>query len=209
MSKTNQRQLDRLVDGELSEEERRQLLESFERNPDRWRQCACAFLEAQEFESALKYVDDAETVASPPAARVTSKAYDHADTASSNAKGWWLALAACLLIGFSLGQLGQGGDSHHPTVASDTPSQPAPNGPNGPALASDPPEAVLVHDSFGESILEQQYSAIPNDIEDVLDRLGQRVERRRVFMPVRSRGGQSGTVPVEEIEIVPVRMDTY
>jgi hypothetical protein len=39
--------LDLLVDGELSETERRQLLDSLDREPDGWRRCALAFLEAQ------------------------------------------------------------------------------------------------------------------------------------------------------------------
>ena len=40
------RQLDRLVDGELSDDDRRRLIETLERQPDKWRDCACAFLES-------------------------------------------------------------------------------------------------------------------------------------------------------------------
>ncbi|NUQ61719.1 MAG: hypothetical protein HUU20_04475 [Pirellulales bacterium] len=39
--------LDLLVDGELSEADRRDLLASLDRRPDGWRRCALAFLEAQ------------------------------------------------------------------------------------------------------------------------------------------------------------------
>jgi hypothetical protein len=45
--------LDRLVDGELADGERRVLLESLERQPDGWRQCALAFLEAQTWDQTL------------------------------------------------------------------------------------------------------------------------------------------------------------
>ena len=38
--------LDRLVDGELADGDRRTVLESLERQPDGWRQCALAFLES-------------------------------------------------------------------------------------------------------------------------------------------------------------------
>jgi hypothetical protein len=38
---------DRLVDGELSESQRSELLNSLDREPDGWRRCALAFLEAQ------------------------------------------------------------------------------------------------------------------------------------------------------------------
>src|SRR5437660_1111223 len=41
------RLLDRLVDGELPDAERRKLLLKFEKEPDGWRRCALAFLEAQ------------------------------------------------------------------------------------------------------------------------------------------------------------------
>lgn len=45
--------LDRLVDGELAEAERRQLLEQLECTPGAWRQCALAFLEAQCWRESL------------------------------------------------------------------------------------------------------------------------------------------------------------
>ncbi len=45
--------LDRLVDGELADGERRQLLEHLERTPGAWRQCALAFLEAQCWRESL------------------------------------------------------------------------------------------------------------------------------------------------------------
>ena len=39
--------LDRLVDGELSAQEYRALLAALDEEPDSWRRCAMAFLEAQ------------------------------------------------------------------------------------------------------------------------------------------------------------------
>lgn len=48
---------DRLVDGELPEPERREVLLSLDRQPDGWRQCALAFLEAQTWgQSLTQYV---------------------------------------------------------------------------------------------------------------------------------------------------------
>ncbi len=46
--------LDRLVDGELSEFQRRQLLASMDQRPEGWRRCALAFLEAQSWGSEFK-----------------------------------------------------------------------------------------------------------------------------------------------------------
>jgi hypothetical protein len=45
--------LDRLVDGELPEAQRRNLLSSLDGRPEGWRQCALAFLEAQSWSAAL------------------------------------------------------------------------------------------------------------------------------------------------------------
>src|SRR5688572_17851334 len=47
---------DRLVDGELSNDERRNLLQRLERAPEGWRRCALAFLEAQEWGRELRGV---------------------------------------------------------------------------------------------------------------------------------------------------------
>ena len=48
-----QRRLDHLVDGELAQGERRELLRQLEAAPDGWRQCAIAFLEAQAWREEL------------------------------------------------------------------------------------------------------------------------------------------------------------
>lgn len=45
---------DRLVDGELSAEERRALLQSLDTRPDGWRRCALAFLESQSWGSDFR-----------------------------------------------------------------------------------------------------------------------------------------------------------
>jgi len=49
-------QIDRLVDGELTEAERRELLLALDRHPDGWRRCALAFLEAQCFRAELSAI---------------------------------------------------------------------------------------------------------------------------------------------------------
>ena len=51
-----QSQLDRLVDGELTEADRRELLLQLEHEPEGWRRCALAFLEAQCWEQELTLV---------------------------------------------------------------------------------------------------------------------------------------------------------
>jgi anti-sigma factor RsiW len=50
----DQRLIDLLVDGELSAEHRRDLLQRFEQEPAGWRSCALAFLEAQSWRGDLR-----------------------------------------------------------------------------------------------------------------------------------------------------------
>ncbi len=47
-------EIDRLVDGELDPEARRDLLKRLDGSPDGWRRCALAFLEGQEFRLAAR-----------------------------------------------------------------------------------------------------------------------------------------------------------
>ena len=53
MDSRNDRRLDLLVDGELNEDDRGELLRGLDREPDGWRRCAMAFLEAQAWKQAL------------------------------------------------------------------------------------------------------------------------------------------------------------
>jgi len=52
--KIDSRELDRLVDGELTTDEYRNLLVSLDDQPNGWRQCALAFLEAQAWKQAAQ-----------------------------------------------------------------------------------------------------------------------------------------------------------
>src|SRR5262245_66209563 len=85
--------IDRLVDGELTGDERRQLLESFDKHPEGWRRCALAFLEAQSWREELGQVArglSSETNVSK------SPAYSGATSRKSNWSSFatWLAMAA-------------------------------------------------------------------------------------------------------------------
>lgn len=102
---TDNAMIDRLVDGELSGDERRELLAALDAQPDGWRRCALAFLEAQTWRSEMKRI-----VA--PVAIVTTNSSVAAVPPSPSTRryrGAWLAAAAALLVAFGLGrQLGVG-----------------------------------------------------------------------------------------------------
>src|SRR5713101_874206 len=69
------RLLDRLVDGELPDAERRDLLLKFEKEPDAWRRCALAFLEAQTLRQALASVAEPDWVARPESTKGVSAGF--------------------------------------------------------------------------------------------------------------------------------------
>src|SRR6478672_11036430 len=93
--------LDRLVDGELPADERRALLQSFDSQPDGWRRCGLAFLEAQSWRSELR------SVATAPVAIPVSNKSIAPKPVSQRRTFWvaaeWFAVAAALMLAFKVG----------------------------------------------------------------------------------------------------------
>lgn len=93
-----ERQIDQLVDGELSEDQRRELLARLDQQPDGWRRCALAFLEAQCWRETLG-----------PVALRPMEAPAEPRPASRSSCGWaarygvLAAVAASFLLAFVLG----------------------------------------------------------------------------------------------------------
>jgi hypothetical protein len=95
------RVLDRLVDGELGQSQRRELLAALDDEPGSWRRCALAFLEAQSWRWQLAKVASEPIVAQSAAAGSRRALLRRA----SWTKFWGacLALAGSLLLAFGLG----------------------------------------------------------------------------------------------------------
>jgi hypothetical protein len=96
MSTIDERKFDQLVDGELTDDQRRDLLASLDDMPGGWRRCALAFLEAQawtdEFGELL-----GERTSEPPAAASTRGSW------KPRRWGAFFAVAASVLVAFALG----------------------------------------------------------------------------------------------------------
>jgi hypothetical protein len=127
----DERILDKLVDGELTETDRKVLLSALDDEPGAWRRCALAFLEAQTWRgdftqllagSALSSIEKAVGIksgdskassaqVSPASAAIKASTSvqsgaSHAASspfAPSRVMEYAMALAACLLVAFGLG----------------------------------------------------------------------------------------------------------
>ncbi len=103
--------IDRLVDGELPSDERRRLLLSLEAQPDGWRRCALAFVEAQVWRDQMRGVL-ADSVQEERHSHIETAVQRHASSAPAVSNrgvtrryaGLWLATAASLLVAFGLGR---------------------------------------------------------------------------------------------------------
>jgi hypothetical protein len=103
--------IDRLVDGELSGDERRHLLASLEAQPDGWRRCALAFVEAQTWRGAMGNLlqSNAAPVEPKPLPIVVENSGSAGSpfTQSKSTRSHlatWFAVAASVVVAFGLGR---------------------------------------------------------------------------------------------------------
>jgi hypothetical protein len=215
--------LDRLVDGELTGNERRQLLESFDKRPEAWRRCALAFLEAQSWREEMGQV------ALGVASNTTEPKSPASSVAPSRTSSWssiatWLAMAASLLLAFGLGMMhrepGQSvaGGSPNPTGQVAKVAPPKPLSPK----STSPSDAVtfFVKDDGGRmqpvrvplvdaNTLDKELgmtfqTGVPDDVRNQLKDSGYAVKSKRQYAPLWLENGRPMILPVEDTNIVPV-----
>ncbi|HJT35002.1 MAG TPA: hypothetical protein VJ783_23440 [Pirellulales bacterium] len=216
-----QRLLDLLVDGELSESQRRELLAWCEREPDGWRRCALAFLDAQSWSSVLGQMarGDSEVIErmlsndpllSAPAAGAPVVELPKATIAPA-----WLvpalALAASVLVAFSLGLWARGGMfGAGPAIAAKGASDKVRLVADGPAGAADDSQMPVAEgQGVNEDWLSGQPTAMPREIEQALERLGHRVRQQRQLVPIPLEDGRRVMVPVDQIDVQPMTDRDY
>jgi hypothetical protein len=96
---------DRLVDGELSESQRRELLTSLDHEPDGWRRCALAFLEAQSWKKEFGVIR--QNMTADPSTIALSERPKKRNAASPGLTRTILAMAASFLLVLGAGILWQ------------------------------------------------------------------------------------------------------
>lgn len=192
------RQLDRLIDGELNAAERRQLLAECDEREGAWRRCALAFLEAQSWRAELTALAaplpaGAPAVASWPAVeakptRENSRRRRWVRARSQSDRDWssiaiapW-ALAACALVAFGLGWMAR------PNATLDWSDDPD-------IYASAPQVAqpTMTHSeenlqSGSDDSSSELAAEVPETVRLVMD-CGPDGEQRQIELPVRPAGG--------------------
>lgn len=219
---------DRLVDGELSAAERQRLLASLDGQENGWRRCALAFLESQAWGGELKRM-----AAEPVEAAADSSAKPATRTSSHSTPtkfGQWLAVAACLLVAFSLGWIASSTDPDKPTAidvaGTDEPTVERLEMPLREDLPIENDDAItlLVRDTSGtnrrlqvplmevEALDDQFANALPAELRDRFRDRGFDVQRRRRFAPMffeQDKELVPMVVPVDDTYLVPVDRPVY
>jgi hypothetical protein len=223
-------ELDRLVDGELTDEGRRELLAVLEARPDGWRRCALAFLEAQAWRSEM----GAWVAGGRGGQRAAATVAPSPERVRAVPSGWSvygiLAAAAAVLAAFGLGRFLDQPPQERlgpPQVAMQSPSEP-------PAIAEPAPPrggdfvTLVVNDHHGKpqrveiplvegQRLGNQFAQEPAwseapELARRLDRQGLGVEVRRRYAPLFFEQEDRlipMVVPVDDAVVRPVSRPLY
>lgn len=214
---------DLLVDGELDEPRRRELLSRLDDQPGGWRRCALAFLEAQTWRRELgDWVADANVQAPVSTIEARSRSWG---------LGSWLVIAASFMAAFGLGlflrDFGRPGrvqftgpmavdDAQRPPVLDanalaqqEYGSQTLPGGGVMTMSFRPGPDGRLQEiqvpfiDAPGASPdwLAEPSAAMPPEVLKELQRSGHRIDQSRQLVPVDLQDGRRVVVPVDRVNI--------
>jgi anti-sigma factor RsiW len=190
------RLVDRLVDGELPDAERRLLLQRLETEPDGWRRCALAFLESQAWRQSLGALAES---AGSSSGRATVTPPAAASIPVRKSPGFRMiaglsALAACLALAFALGWNLRPQPAGATSGVLLTKAEPAvkssAEGRSAKAdLTSAQENSALVRNEPGQSL---------EAILKKWEQRGYRAERQDRVVPVELKDGRKVNLPVQE-----------
>lgn len=225
------RQIDMLVDGELSEPDRRALLARLDQQPDGWRRCALAFLEAQCWREALGPVASShgadEAAASVPVGE-EARSVPRRSSPWLRSAGTLLAMAASFVAALGLGIWARPlwrphGDEPSTALVrvpeaggSDATGRPSPwrmvtlSVPNGDQRTSQSIRLpAMERDRLDESWLNSLPGPLSSDVLQMLRQTGHQVEHSRELLPVPLQDGRKLVIPIDQIEVRPVGNRAY
>lgn len=222
--------IDRLVDGELSTEERRDLLVALDDQSDGWRRCALAFVEAQSWGASMKRIASgaSEPIEQPSAAQAAVPVnVESSRSRSRRHDGAWLAIAASLLAAFGLGYQFNSPSGREParqiaqTGEPQSPMAPRLQEPNGDAVT------LVVNDRQGRpqrfevplvegSRLGAGFADAPQwsspELHRQLKQQGLGLQARRRYAPMyfeQQNGLVPMVVPVDDAMVTPVSRQVF
>jgi hypothetical protein len=227
LSAHSPRWLDRLADGELTSDQQRKLLIALEAEPDGWRRCAMAFIEAQSWRQELRGF---------PMASEPRPAIVHTKPALPvwNGRLRWFCVAASLLLAFTLGAGARGlwlDQNSGSQLAQQTPAplpneQLAANAETGapektgsgnrtpwqalkvtmPSSDGQPDQTVEVPLVEGNqqkltSLLANQSPVLSEMARQTLESTGHEVAEHRAYYPVKLDDGRQAVLPMDYVEV--------
>jgi hypothetical protein len=176
--------VDALVDGELDDAQRADLLRRCEQSTDGWRTIALSFLEAQSWRQAL--ASPSGVLASQPnPANASVRARP-----PSRTPVWLAALAVSTLLAFFLGRVGNGPrlELTEKHMGAAGPIVPSANVATANGTANADAHAAMAH-------------AVTPAVRQQLERLGYRIQERPRVVSVKRSDGQTVQVLVNEVEL--------
>jgi hypothetical protein len=207
-----QAEVDRLVAGELPEEQRRRLLAWLDGQPGRWRFCALAFLEAQTWEAAANWQSQTTAIENAqPKQRVMERQAAVTTARLRHVSG--LALAGAIALVFVTGVFSgrfwssfEESAIHEPAVQ---PDETSPQGKPAPLLAT-----VSVRTNLDPQVSAQlQVPVAPVDDATVpapafseyermqWERRGFELNEEQRYLPARLPDGSDVFVPVNKVRL--------
>jgi len=177
-------EIDLLVDGELDDEARRALLLRLDAEPDGWRRCALAFLEAQAWRGSLATYKPSAVIQESKSSQDLLVHRRLAPIRRVPKQAIWLARAAILILAFAVGWMVR------PYPTTNVAKTPVANRP----AATTPTVAATE--------LTSVPSAPPvSYLRGRLEREGYQVEKRVFLVPGSTRDGRPVSVPVEQVKL--------
>ena len=227
---------DRLVDGQLSEQQRHDLLAGLDDEQGGWRRCALAFLESQCWKQALGAIAreslpavEPATAPRPPRSAWPGRLGTVLAMAASFMLaiwlGWWvqrerIGLHDVLTDKGGIGELAQNiGLRPQLPQAESPPRGDAPRSPWRTVTVSAPVQGgksgpsfnlpAVERDNIDEQWLRDVPPAIPEKVRQALVRTGHEIQQRRELVSAPLKDGRRLVVPVDQVEVHYVGNEAY
>jgi hypothetical protein len=199
------RYLDCLVDGELSDSQRRELLLGLDGIANGWRRCALAFIEAQAWRREFSALLAAPQAVAAPSAGVIGPRPSRQFGLSTI-----FALAATFLVAFTLGLAMQGarallpGVSTRPEQLAAMPVHSGEKSTNTHLASTDRPARETAVDTIwlpAETEDSDATASLPTQLVQQFQQLGHDVQHRQELWPVELANGHRAVLPIERIDV--------